>query len=97
MNKAIIFSKSCEKAIDALDSVEDELEDLGISVAAASDRKLGKAHSVKAFPSLTLFRGGRPLHLEGVNPHDPAAIVIALGRKEVLQLPGKIKKVGKLL
>ncbi len=31
--------KSCKKAIDALDSVEDELEDLGVAVATVSKKK----------------------------------------------------------
>ncbi len=48
---------------------------------------------MRHFPSLTLFRGGRPLHLTDTNAHDPTDILKAVGAKGVLQLPGGIRKV----
>jgi len=86
-------SSNCERAEASADAAEDELEDMGVALAVVADRKQAKKHGVKTFPSLTLFRGGTPLHLLHVNPTDPKAALRALRARGVLELSGKPRKV----
>ena len=56
----------CEKVLNELENIDDELDDFGISLVTTEDIKFAGAKlGIRKFPALGMFRNGQFLLREG--------------------------------
>ncbi|XP_059471929.1 uncharacterized protein LOC132194579 isoform X6 [Neocloeon triangulifer] len=83
----------CDEFIEALESIDDELDETGIIFVTTEDIGLAKKNGIKTFPSLVFFRNKDPLLYTG-DLEDEDEILTWVTDEETLEIPGRIEEVN---
>ncbi|KAJ6634044.1 putative protein disulfide-isomerase C1F5.02, partial [Pseudolycoriella hygida] len=57
--------EKCDKILDDLENIDDELDEAGIIFVTTEDTAFAKKMGIKSFPELVFFRNRDPLHFTG--------------------------------
>uniref|UniRef100_A0ABD2XLF9 Thioredoxin domain-containing protein n=1 Tax=Trichogramma kaykai TaxID=54128 RepID=A0ABD2XLF9_9HYME len=88
---------ACEKVLQELENIDDELDEAGIVFVTTEDTNLAKKHGIKNLPSLAFFRNKELLLFKG-DIEDEDEVLSWLTDENTLEIPGKIEEVnGKML
>ncbi|XP_034479306.1 uncharacterized protein LOC117785421 isoform X5 [Drosophila innubila] len=85
--------ESCDHTLNALESIDDELDEAGIIFVTTEDTGIAKKYNVKAYPRLVFFRNRDPLHFTG-DLDDEDEVLAWITDDETLEIPGKIEEVN---
>ena len=96
-NENAATDQECEKVLNDLENIDDDLDDFGIKLVTTEDIKYaGKVLKVNRIPSLGIFRNGMFKLYEG--PLDDESELLSwLIDKDTLDLPGTIEKVNDVM
>lgn len=83
----------CDKTLNALESIDDELDEAGIIFVTTEDTTIAKKHNIKSFPQLVFFRNRDPLFFTG-DLDDEDEVLSWVTAEETLEIPGKIEEVN---
>ncbi|XP_055609782.1 uncharacterized protein LOC129756793 isoform X2 [Uranotaenia lowii] len=95
----VYFSGSCEegekcdKILDDLENIDDELDEAGIIFVTTEDTATAKKFNIKTLPALVFFRNKDPLIFSG-DLNDEDEVLTWLTDEETLEIPGKIEEVN---
>ncbi|XP_053677747.1 uncharacterized protein LOC128727826 isoform X3 [Anopheles nili] len=85
--------EKCDKILDDLENIDDELDEAGIIFVTTEDMVTAKKYNIKNLPSLVFFRNKDPLIYSG-DLHDEDEVLSWLTDEETLEIPGKIEEVN---
>ncbi|XP_023169123.2 uncharacterized protein LOC111598211 isoform X5 [Drosophila hydei] len=85
--------ESCDHTLNALESIDDELDEAGIIFVTTEDTGIAKKYNVKSYPRLVFFRNRDPLHFTG-DLDDEDEVLAWITDDETLEIPGKIEEVN---
>lgn len=85
--------EKCDKILDDLENIDDELDEAGIIFVTTEDTAFAKKMGIKSFPELVFFRNRDPLHYDG-NLDDEDEVLAWLTDEDTLEIPGKIEEVN---
>uniref|UniRef100_A0AAG5DAX4 Thioredoxin domain-containing protein n=1 Tax=Anopheles atroparvus TaxID=41427 RepID=A0AAG5DAX4_ANOAO len=85
--------EKCDKILDDLENIDDELDEAGIIFVTTEDMVTAKKYNVKNLPSLVFFRNKDPLIYSG-DLNDEDEVLAWLTDEETLEIPGKIEEVN---
>ncbi|XP_017837599.1 uncharacterized protein LOC108596411 isoform X5 [Drosophila busckii] len=85
--------ESCDHTLNALESIDDELDEAGIIFVTTEDTGIAKKYNVKTYPRLVFFRNRDPLHFTG-DLDDEDEVLAWITDDETLEIPGKIEEVN---
>ncbi|XP_064542438.1 uncharacterized protein hlk isoform X1 [Drosophila montana] len=85
--------ESCDHTLNALESIDDELDEAGIIFVTTEDTGVAKKYNVKSYPRLVFFRNRDPLHFTG-DLDDEDEVLAWITDDETLEIPGKIEEVN---
>ena len=96
-NENAATDQECERVLNDLENIDDELDDFGIKLVTTEDIKYaGKVLKINRIPSLGIFRNGQFKLYEG--PLDDESELLSwLIDKDTLELPGMIEKVNEVM
>lgn len=83
----------CEKILEELENIDDELDETGIIFVTTEDTGMAKKYGVKSFPTLVFFRNKDPLFYKG-DIEDEDEVLSWLTDENTLEIPGKIEEVN---
>jgi thioredoxin-like negative regulator of GroEL len=58
-------SKECDKILEGLERIDDDLDAYGVDIVRTHDPQLAKRYGIKDAPALVYFRNGQPLLFTG--------------------------------
>ncbi|XP_055342299.1 uncharacterized protein LOC129590885 [Paramacrobiotus metropolitanus] len=58
-------NKDCEKILEGLENIDDDLDEFGVDIVRANDILMAKRYGIKEPPALVYFRNGNPLIYPG--------------------------------
>ncbi|XP_058125777.1 uncharacterized protein LOC131282825 [Anopheles ziemanni] len=85
--------EKCDKILDDLENIDDELDEAGIIFVTTEDMATAKKYNIKNLPSLVFFRNKDPLIYSG-DLNDEDEVLAWLTDEETLEIPGKIEEVN---
>ncbi|KAH8372934.1 hypothetical protein KR009_008358 [Drosophila setifemur] len=85
--------ETCDHTLNALESIDDELDEAGIIFVTTEDTGVAKKYNVKTYPRLVFFRNREPLHFTG-DLDDEDEVLAWITDDETLEIPGKIEEVN---
>ncbi|XP_030238309.1 uncharacterized protein LOC108653796 isoform X2 [Drosophila navojoa] len=85
--------ETCDHTLNALESIDDELDEAGIIFVTTEDTGIAKKYNVKSYPRLVFFRNRDPLHFTG-DLDDEDEVLAWITDDETLEIPGKIEEVN---
>ncbi|XP_061506388.1 uncharacterized protein LOC1277063 isoform X4 [Anopheles gambiae] len=85
--------EKCDKILDDLENIDDELDEAGIIFVTTEDMVTAKKYNIKNLPSLVFFRNKDPLIYSG-DLNDEDEVLAWLTDEETLEIPGKIEEVN---
>ncbi|XP_043866808.1 uncharacterized protein LOC6579106 isoform X8 [Drosophila mojavensis] len=85
--------ETCDRTLNALESIDDELDEAGIIFVTTEDTAIAKKYNVKSYPRLVFFRNRDPLHFTG-DLDDEDEVLAWITDDETLEIPGKIEEVN---
>ncbi|XP_052841875.1 uncharacterized protein LOC128255964 isoform X18 [Drosophila gunungcola] len=85
--------ETCDHTLNALESIDDELDEAGIIFVTTEDTGVAKKYNVKTYPRLVFFRNRDPLHFTG-DLDDEDEVLAWITDDETLEIPGKIEEVN---
>uniref|UniRef100_A0A182WC35 Thioredoxin domain-containing protein n=1 Tax=Anopheles minimus TaxID=112268 RepID=A0A182WC35_9DIPT len=85
--------EKCDKILDDLENIDDELDEAGIIFVTTEDMVTAKKYNIKNIPSLVFFRNKDPLIFAG-DMNDEDEVLAWLTDEETLEIPGKIEEVN---
>lgn len=85
--------ETCDRTLNALESIDDELDEAGIIFVTTEDTATAKKYNVKSYPRLVFFRNRDPLHFTG-DLDDEDEVLAWITDDETLEIPGKIEEVN---
>uniref|UniRef100_A0A182YNV8 Uncharacterized protein n=1 Tax=Anopheles stephensi TaxID=30069 RepID=A0A182YNV8_ANOST len=85
--------EKCDKILDDLENIDDELDEAGIIFVTTEDMVTAKKYNIKNIPSLVFFRNKDPLIFSG-DLNDEDEVLAWLTDEETLEIPGKIEEVN---
>ncbi|XP_053689496.1 uncharacterized protein LOC128738420 [Sabethes cyaneus] len=85
--------EKCDKILDDLENIDDELDEAGIIFVTTEDMLTAKKYNVKSLPALVFFRNKDPLIYSG-DLNDEDEVLAWLTDEETLEIPGKIEEVN---
>ncbi|XP_050098548.1 uncharacterized protein LOC126579208 isoform X2 [Anopheles aquasalis] len=85
--------EKCDKILDDLENIDDELDEAGIIFVTTEDMATAKKYNIKNLPSLVFFRNKDPLIYSG-DLNDEDEVLSWLTDEETLEIPGKIEEVN---
>ncbi|XP_049299076.1 uncharacterized protein LOC125771930 isoform X6 [Anopheles funestus] len=85
--------EKCDKILDDLENIDDELDEAGIIFVTTEDMATAKKYNIKNIPSLVFFRNKDPLIFSG-DLNDEDEVLAWLTDEETLEIPGKIEEVN---
>ncbi|XP_051861870.1 uncharacterized protein LOC117567109 isoform X2 [Drosophila albomicans] len=85
--------ETCDHTLNALESIDDELDEAGIIFVTTEDTGIAKKYNVKTYPRLVFFRNRDPLHFTG-DLDDEDEVLAWITDDETLEIPGKIEEVN---
>lgn len=83
----------CDKVLEELENIDDELDETGIVFVTTEDTSLAKKHGIKSFPTLAFFRNKEPLIFKG-DLDDEDEVLSWITDENTLEIPGKIEEVN---
>lgn len=83
----------CDKVLEELENIDDELDETGIVFVTTEDTGLAKKHGIKNLPTLAFFRNKEPLIYKG-DIEDEDEVLSWLTDENTLEIPGKIEEVN---
>lgn len=57
--------EECDKTLDELENIDDELDETGIIFVTTEDTGIAKKNGIKTYPALVFFRNKMPLIFKG--------------------------------
>ncbi|XP_023032102.1 uncharacterized protein LOC6643321 isoform X12 [Drosophila willistoni] len=85
--------ETCDHTLNALESIDDELDEAGIIFVTTEDTGVAKKYNVKTYPRLVFFRNRDPLHFTG-DLDDEDEVLAWITDDDTLEIPGKIEEVN---
>ncbi|XP_034119835.1 uncharacterized protein LOC117578436 isoform X9 [Drosophila guanche] len=85
--------ETCDHTLNALETIDDELDEAGIIFVTTEDTGVAKKYNVKTYPRLVFFRNRDPLHFTG-DLDDEDEVLAWITDDETLEIPGKIEEVN---
>ncbi|KAM7342628.1 hulk isoform 6-T6 [Cochliomyia hominivorax] len=85
--------EKCDKTLNALETIDDELDETGIIFVTTEDTGIAKKLNIKSYPQLVFFRNRDPLHFTG-DLDDEDEVLSWITDDETLEIPGKIEDVN---
>ncbi|XP_022229052.2 uncharacterized protein LOC111078586 isoform X14 [Drosophila obscura] len=85
--------ETCDHTLNALETIDDELDEAGIIFVTTEDTGVAKKYNVKNYPRLVFFRNRDPLHFTG-DLDDEDEVLAWITDDETLEIPGKIEEVN---
>ncbi|XP_021697969.1 uncharacterized protein LOC5573987 isoform X10 [Aedes aegypti] len=85
--------EKCDKILDDLENIDDELDEAGIIFVTTEDMSTAKKYNIKTVPALVFFRNKDPLIYTG-DLNDEDEVLAWLTDEETLEIPGKIEEVN---
>ncbi|XP_061397428.1 uncharacterized protein LOC133333100 isoform X10 [Musca vetustissima] len=85
--------EKCDKTLNALESIDDELDESGIIFVTTEDTTIAKKHNIKVYPQLVFFRNRDPLLFTG-DLEDEDEVLAWITDEDTLEIPGKIEEVN---
>ncbi|XP_029408066.2 uncharacterized protein LOC105230607 isoform X13 [Bactrocera dorsalis] len=85
--------EKCDKTLNALESIDDELDEAGIIFVTTEDTNIAKKHNIKSYPQLVFFRNRDPLVFTG-DLDDEDEVLAWITDEDTLEIPGKIEEVN---
>nr|XP_014103423.1 uncharacterized protein LOC106627696 isoform X11 [Bactrocera oleae] len=85
--------EKCDKTLNALESIDDELDEAGIIFVTTEDTNIAKKHNIKSYPQLVFFRNRDPLLFTG-DLDDEDEVLSWITDEDTLEIPGKIEEVN---
>ncbi|XP_052860920.1 uncharacterized protein LOC128267978 isoform X6 [Anopheles cruzii] len=85
--------EKCDKILDDLENIDDELDEAGIIFVTTEDMATAKKYNIKSLPSLVFFRNKDPLIYSG-DLNDEDEVLTWLTDEETLEIPGRIEEVN---
>ncbi|XP_055620756.1 uncharacterized protein LOC129765014 isoform X10 [Toxorhynchites rutilus septentrionalis] len=85
--------EKCDKILDDLENIDDELDEAGIIFVTTEDTVTAKKYNIKTLPALVFFRNKDPLLFSG-DLNDEDEVLTWLTDEETLEIPGKIEEVN---
>ncbi|XP_073845689.1 hulk isoform X2 [Musca autumnalis] len=85
--------EKCDKTLNALESIDDELDETGIIFVTTEDTTIAKKHNIKVYPQLVFFRNRDPLLFTG-DLEDEDEVLAWITDEDTLEIPGKIEEVN---
>lgn len=85
--------EKCDKTLNALESIDDELDEAGIIFVTTEDTNIAKKHNIKNYPQLVFFRNRDPLVFTG-DLDDEDEVLAWITDEDTLEIPGKIEEVN---
>lgn len=96
-NENAATDQECERVLNELETIDDELDNFGITIVTTEDIKYaGTVLKVRRIPSLGIFRNGDFIAYEG-SLVDESELLSWLVDKETLDIPGTIEKVNDVM
>ncbi|CAH1128575.1 unnamed protein product [Ceutorhynchus assimilis] len=83
----------CDKILDELENIDDELDENGIIFVTTEDLVLAKKYNIKSFPKLVFFRNKEPLVYQG-DIEDEDEVLAWLTDEDTLEIPDRIEEVN---
>lgn len=83
----------CDKILDDLENIDDELDEAGIIFVTTEDTVYAKKLGIKIFPQLVFFRNRDPMYYKG-DLNDEDEVLAWLTDENTLEIPGKIEEVN---
>lgn len=84
---------SCDKILDELENIDDELDEAGIIFVTTEETDIAKKNNIRNFPSLVFFRNKDPLIFSG-DLNDEDEVLAWLTDENTLEIPGRIEEVN---
>lgn len=85
--------EKCDKTLNALESIDDELDETGIIFVTTEDTTIAKKHNIKVYPQMVFFRNRDPLLFTG-DLEDEDEVLSWITDEDTLEIPGKIEEVN---
>ncbi|XP_065090648.1 uncharacterized protein hlk isoform X5 [Ochlerotatus camptorhynchus] len=85
--------EKCDKILDDLENIDDELDEAGIIFVTTEDMSTAKKYNIKTVPALVFFRNKDPLMYSG-DLNDEDEVLAWLTDEETLEIPGRIEEVN---
>ncbi|XP_065366813.1 uncharacterized protein hlk isoform X8 [Calliphora vicina] len=85
--------EKCDKTLNALETIDDELDETGIIFVTTEDTGIAKKLNIKSYPQIVFFRNRDPLHFTG-DLEDEDEVLSWITDEETLEIPGKIEDVN---
>ena len=85
--------EQCDKVLDELENIDDELDEAGIIFVTTEDLTIAKKYNIKKVPALVFFRNKDPLVFKG-DLNDEDEVLAWLTDEETLEIPGQIEEVN---
>ncbi|XP_046809652.1 uncharacterized protein LOC111677262 isoform X4 [Lucilia cuprina] len=85
--------EKCDKTLNALETIDDELDETGIIFVTTEDTGIAKKLNIKSYPQLVFFRNRDPLHFTG-DLEDEDEVLSWITDEDTLEIPGKIEDVN---
>ncbi|XP_037956559.1 uncharacterized protein LOC119686146 isoform X3 [Teleopsis dalmanni] len=85
--------EKCDNTLNALESIDDELDEAGIIFVTTEDTVIAKKHNIKIYPQLVFFRNRDPLFFTG-DLDDEDEVLAWITDEDTLEIPGKIEEVN---
>ncbi|KAJ8921399.1 hypothetical protein NQ315_003015 [Exocentrus adspersus] len=85
--------EKCDKILDELENIDDELDESGIIFVTTEDLVLAKKYNIKSFPKLVFFRNKEPLMYTG-DIEDEDEVLAWLTDENTLEIPDRIEEVN---
>lgn len=85
--------EKCDKILDELENIDDELDESGIIFVTTEDLVLAKKYGIKTFPKLVFFRNKEPLVYTG-DIEDEDEVLAWLTDENTLEIPDRIEEVN---
>lgn len=83
----------CDKILDELENIDDELDETGIIFVTTEDSNIAKKNGIKKFPALVFFRNKEPLVYSG-DIEDEDEVLAWLTDEDTLEIPDRIEEVN---
>ncbi|XP_018568275.1 uncharacterized protein LOC108908653 isoform X1 [Anoplophora glabripennis] len=85
--------EKCDKILDELENIDDELDESGIIFVTTEDLVMAKKYGIKSFPKLVFFRNKEPLVYTG-DIEDEDEVLAWLTDENTLEIPDRIEEVN---
>lgn len=83
----------CDHTLNALENIDDELDEAGIIFVTTEDTVIAKKQNIKSYPQLVFFRNRDPLFFTG-DIDDEDEVLAWITDEDTLEIPGKIEEVN---